>query len=724
MTTLFKKILGLSLSAKVLLGFALGIFSGIFFGEAMAFLKIVGDGFIHLLQMTVLPYVILSLITGLGRLNYSEAVSLAKKGGLFLLLLWALVIATVLVIPLAYPVWKTASFFSTALIEKAQDFNLLELYIPANPFYSMSANIVPAVVLFSVALGVALISIKNKNIFIENCSIIANALGRVTGFVINLAPIGIFAIAASATGTMETGEFGRLQVYFVTYLAAWAVMAFWTLPALVTSFTPIRYKDMLGESKGVLIAAFAIGNLFVVLPFLAEVSKKLLSKYDLGGEESDSVVDVIVPTSFSIPSVGKLLTLSFVLFAGWFSASSVSVTEYPAFALSGLFSFFGHSTVAIPFLLDILHIPHDVFRLFMVSDVVIGRFGTLLAAMHVLVLTLLSTFAMRGMLTIRLKGLVRYAVVTVILTLSTIMAVRFFFGLFEPTYTKYQSFVEMNLMNEPVPATVYTTPPPPLLLSDQQKPRLEVIHERGTIKVGYFKDALPYAFLNGAGKLVGFDIEMANLLAKELGVTLEFVLIDKQKMTEQLKAGYCDIIMSGVSITTGRAQEMAFTMPYMDNTLAFIVEDYRRGDFNSREAVQSLDAPRIGIPNVPYYIDQISDYLPRAKLVPINSPREFFRDRGEDLDAFAFTAEGGSAWTLVYPKYTVAVPLPDTVAIPMAYPIARGDQKMLDFLNTWIILKKKDDTIERIYDYWILGRGAKKKDPRWSVVRNVLHWVE
>ena len=722
MTTLFKKIFGLSLSAKVLWGFALGIFFGIFFGEAMAFLEIVGDGFIYLLQMTVLPYIILSLIAGLGRLNYSEAVSLAKKGGLFLLLLWALVIATVLVIPLAYPVWKTASFFSTALIKKVQDFNLLELYIPANPFYSMSANIVPAVVLFSVALGVALISVKNKNIFIENCSIITNALGRVTGFVVNLAPIGIFAIAASATGTMETGEFGRLQVYLVTYLATWAVMAFWTLPALVTSFTPIRYKDILGESKGVLIAAFAIGNLFIVLPLLAEVSKKILSKYDLGGKESDSVVDIIVPTSFSIPSVGKLLTLSFVLFAGWFSASSVSVTKYPAFALSGLFSFFGHATVAIPFLLDLLHIPNDVFRLFMVSDVVIGRFGTLLAAMHVLVLTLLSTFATRGLLTIRLKGLIRYAAVTVILTLSTIMAVRFFFGLFEPTYTKYQSFVEMNLMNEPVQTTVHTSPPPPT--PGPRRSRLEEISERGTLKVGYSKDALPYAFLNSAGKLVGFDIEMANLLARELGVTLEFVLIDKQKMTEQLKAGYCDIIMSGVAITTNRAQEMAFTMPYMDNTMAFIVEDYRRDDFNSREAVQSLDAPRIGILNVPYYIDRVSDYLPRATLVPINSPRDFFRERGEDLDAFVFTAEGGSAWTLVYPKYTVAVPLPDTMAIPMAYPIARGDQKMLDFLNTWIVLKKKDDTIERIYDYWILGRGAKKKEPRWTVVRNVLHWVE
>ena len=117
MTTLLKKIFDLSLSTKVLLGFALGIFSGVFFGEMMAFLKLPGDAFIQLLQMTVLPYIILSLISGLGGLNHDEALSLAKKVGLLLLLLWALVIATILVIPLAYPTWETASFFSTTLIQ-------------------------------------------------------------------------------------------------------------------------------------------------------------------------------------------------------------------------------------------------------------------------------------------------------------------------------------------------------------------------------------------------------------------------------------------------------------------------------------------------------------------------------------------------------------------------------------------------------------------------------
>jgi hypothetical protein len=48
---------------------------------------------------------------------------------------------------------------------------------------------------------------------------------------------------------------------------------------------------------------------------------------------------------------------------------------------------------------------------------------------------------------------------------------------------------------------------------------------------------------------------------------------------------------------------------------------------------------------------------------------------------------------------------------------------MVDFINLWIDLKKKDKTIARLYDYWILGKHAVPEVPRWSVIRNVLHWV-
>ena len=59
----------LSLSTMILIGLGLGIACGIFFGEYCGFLSIIGDAFIQLLQMTILPYIIASLILGIGGLS-------------------------------------------------------------------------------------------------------------------------------------------------------------------------------------------------------------------------------------------------------------------------------------------------------------------------------------------------------------------------------------------------------------------------------------------------------------------------------------------------------------------------------------------------------------------------------------------------------------------------------------------------------------------------------
>jgi len=54
------------LAAQVLIGLVLGVTTGLFFGEMVAFLHIVGEGFIKLLRMTVIPYIVVSLIGSLG----------------------------------------------------------------------------------------------------------------------------------------------------------------------------------------------------------------------------------------------------------------------------------------------------------------------------------------------------------------------------------------------------------------------------------------------------------------------------------------------------------------------------------------------------------------------------------------------------------------------------------------------------------------------------------
>ena len=130
-----KNLFSLSLSTKVLLGLALGIISGLLFGETLSFLDVVGDAFIMLLQMAVLPYIMLSLVSGIGSLSFQEALSYGKKCGVILLVIWLLTLLIVVMVSLSFPDWENAAYFSTALLERTSDINLLALYIPSNPFH-------------------------------------------------------------------------------------------------------------------------------------------------------------------------------------------------------------------------------------------------------------------------------------------------------------------------------------------------------------------------------------------------------------------------------------------------------------------------------------------------------------------------------------------------------------------------------------------------------------
>jgi Na+/H+-dicarboxylate symporter len=114
---------------------------------------VLGKAFIQLLQITVLPYVAGSLVYGFGSLGAKEARLVFSRGGALLLLLWALTLAFVFLSPLALPSGKGGAFFSAAPQEAEQPIDWVGLYIPANPFYSLANNVVPAVVVFAVLAG-------------------------------------------------------------------------------------------------------------------------------------------------------------------------------------------------------------------------------------------------------------------------------------------------------------------------------------------------------------------------------------------------------------------------------------------------------------------------------------------------------------------------------------------------------------------------------------------
>src|SRR3954452_5164194 len=85
------------------------------------------------------------------------------------------------------------------------------------------------------------------------------------------------------------------------------------------------------------------------------------------------------------------------------------------------------------------------------------------------------------------------------------------------------------------------------------KSRLGEIQARGLMRAGYIKDWMPYSFENERGRLVGFYVEMAYDLARVLGVPLELVPIDRERLFTQLSGRDCDILMSAIAVTPVRA---------------------------------------------------------------------------------------------------------------------------------------------------------------------------
>ena len=714
------------LSTQILIGLFAGVGCGLFFGEYCAPFEIVGDAFIGLLQMTVLPYIVLTLLVNIGRLSMDRGRRLIAVGLVTLTFLIGLGISAVAVAPLALPDRETASFFSTSMVENPPEFDLVGLYIPTNPFASLANNVVPAVVLFCIMVGLGLARLEGTERLLDDLDVMASALNRVNSMVVKMTPIGVFAIAASTAGTMTIEEVGRLQGYLIVYTAMVLVLTFWVLPSLVESCTPFRARDVLRIPKATLLTIFATGKIIVVLPQLIEDVKRLFREADLGGDDVESTAEVLMPLAYPFPNLGTVAIMVFVPFAGWYLGSGLEGSDWLMLLGAGTLSSFVAPVVGIPFLMSLVRIPADMFQLFVISTVYTDRIRVVLGAMHLFALTAIVTAVLIGAFKIKGSKLIRTGVVTAVLALACVGGIRLYLTQsFRDAYSADQALVAMHFMERSAKTTSYIGTLPPPLKVDPERPRLDQVRERGVLRVGFLRDSLPFAFVNSEGQAVGFDLEMADHLATDLGVALEVVRLDREGAFNRLEDGTCDLVMSGLVLTPSKPLDASFSRPYMNQTLAFLVQDDRQRSFATNLGVQGIQDLRIGmVPELRDWKQRISNYIPDAELVDLASPRDFLRGKHEDIDALLYVAEAGSAWTLLYPAFSVVIPKPMVVQVPMAYALPSGEQAFKDYLNAWVEMRRRDGTIDRLFEHWILGRGTEESVPRWSVIRNVLGWVE
>lgn len=707
----------------ILGGLLLGVATGLFVGELAAPLRFVADAFVRLLQMTVLPYVMVSMIMGIGSLEPPVARRLFWRVGALTLVLWSMALAAVFTMPLVFPALKSASFFSTTLLDTPAPVDFLSLYIPSNPFQALANNLLPAVVLFSSLIGVALMGVQRKAALLEVLSVVEQTLTRANGFVMRLTPVGLFAIAAHAAGVMDLEQAARLRVYEIAYATTALLLALVVFPRLLACLAPVSARRMLWMTREVMITAFVVGDIFVVLPLLIGRTKALLEETKELDAQDVATPDAIVPFFFNLPQAAKILPLSFVLFAAWFTETTISLGYYVGLSAAGMASIFGSVNVAIPFLLDLVHVPADTFPLFLATGVLNSRFGALAGVSHMIVISIAGAFALAGRLRLSAPRLLRCALSILVLSAATYGALAVCLHAFgSGSYEGGKMADELGLLYPASAGSRVLAEMPPAVQADGRS-LLQTVRDRGRLRVGFIPQQRPYSHVNARGQLVGFDVEMAHDLGRVLGVPVDFVQVPRENLAEVLNGDRVDLVMSGYVVTAQRSSQMVFSETYLDETLAFIVPDYRRADFSDAGWVREQRGLRLAVPGLPFFHVVVRREFPNATIVPM--PLGAAADplaSGLEVDAIVYTAERGSFLTLLHPAFSVVVPHPLDIRVTLAYPVARHDVEAARFISSWIEIKRKDGTIKALFDHWILGSDTKVKKRRWSVLGDVLGW--
>jgi len=692
------------LSVQIISAMFIGLLLGYILATPYSVINNIANAFVTLLQMTVLPYITLSLIVGLGGLSPNKAKKVSKQSLAIIFIMILVVLFFIFSTPLAFPDWQHAEFYSVNTIKVADEFNLVSLFISANPFSAFANTLIPAVVFFSICLGLGLMQIKSKRQTLLVLSNLQQAVANINNFIMTFAPLGVFCIGWRAAVTIDASQFDGLVVYMVSAIVLVTLLCFIVFPAVVATITPFGYREIVKVSREPMLTAFATGSFFSVIPVIVEKTKKLIKEKYPQDSDLEKISDVIVPISFSLPVGGKLLALLFVLFAAWFSGAQITFSDHINLIVAGLPQLFGSTTLAMQNLLELFNVSGTMFDFYLVAEnLLAGRLSSVFSVVFSSCLPLLIATAMLKRFTIKWRTLARNLAIIPIVSLLAFISLRYSFDSISHQYQGYTKFIERDFLFNDVESTYLDKAPPSAETIQESSSVLTRIKQRGFIRVGYFRDDLPYAFHNNNGKLVGFDIEIMNQLAIDLGVKVEFVKIFHHQAEQLLQSGYLDIT-TGIPVIPDNMVKFTLSVPYSQQSLAFIVKDERRVDFKEWPKIIKNKTLTIGIPETFFYQKAVERNFIYNDAWEISTPRLFFREKYQHIDGMLFGAAAASAWTLLHPEYTVVVPKPVLAPLSMAFPMNHNDQAFELFMRNWIEMKQKSNIIDKLFNYWISNK--------------------
>ncbi|MGB3212930.1 MAG: transporter substrate-binding domain-containing protein [Desulforhopalus sp.] len=228
---------------------------------------------------------------------------------------------------------------------------------------------------------------------------------------------------------------------------------------------------------------------------------------------------------------------------------------------------------------------------------------------------------------------------------------------------------------------------------------IETIKKRGVLKVG-MDIFQPWAMKDKNGKLIGFEIDVATRLAKDMGVKVEFLPTAWSGIIPALLTGKFDVIIGGMGITPQRALQVNFSQPYDYSGMSIVAHKKVAAGFASLEDFNKPEV-QIAVKLGTTAAAAAKKFLPNAKLRMFDTEPQAYQElRNGNVHAVVGNAPRPAYEAVDYSE-TLFLPVQGTFTKePIGFAMRKGDPDALAFFNSWITLATLEGWLEERHNYW------------------------
>jgi len=259
---------------QILLGMAVGIVAGGVLGEHVRYVQPLGDVFLRLLRMVIVPLIFSSLVVGVASLG--DASRVGRMGAKALVYYVATSSAAILVGIVAVNLIRPGVGAHLSLVATPEGVSVSAEHIgdtllgiiPENPIAAMAKGNILAIIFFALVVGLFTNRLREpaRGAIMQLVEAIFDLMMRITDFVIRLAPIGVFALMAGIIGTTGIEAFSPLLKYMLTVAISLAVHGLVTLPLVLLVFGRVRPRAYARAVAPALATAFSTASSSATLP--------------------------------------------------------------------------------------------------------------------------------------------------------------------------------------------------------------------------------------------------------------------------------------------------------------------------------------------------------------------------------------------------------------------------------------------------------------------------